>query len=143
VQATTEALLVAFWRMGRALKRSHQGPLEPALLWVLHAIACDGPMRLSELATHLRLDLSTVSRHVRALEDAGFLQRTPDKDDRRATQISISDKGTKIFDEGRKAQAVRVEQALVQWSEDDLQTLERLLSRLATELEQNTVGTNA
>lgn len=133
---------MAFWRMGRALKRSH-GPLEPALLWVLHATACEGPLRLSDLASLLQLDLSTVSRHVRTLEDAGYLERTPDKDDRRATQISISDKGTHILDEGRAAQVDRIDTALAGWADSDRKTLERLLSRLANELEHTTVGTNA
>lgn len=142
VQATNEDLLVAFWRMGRALKRSH-GPLEPALLWVLHATACEGASRLSELAGRLQLDLSTVSRHVRTLEDAGYLERTPDKDDRRATQISISAKGTRILDEGRAAQVALLDSALTKWTENERQTLERLLGRLANELEHNTVGTNA
>ncbi|MBM7791113.1 MarR family winged helix-turn-helix transcriptional regulator [Tenggerimyces flavus] len=142
MQAKNEDLLVAFWRMGRALKRSH-GPLEPALLWVLHATACEGPSRLSDLAGRLQLDLSTVSRHVRTLEDAGYLERTPDKDDRRATQISISAKGTRILDEGRAAQVELLDSALTKWTESDRKNLERLLGRLANELEHNTVGTNA
>jgi DNA-binding MarR family transcriptional regulator len=152
VEGTNDALLVAYWRMGRALKRSYQGnqgnqgnhgPLEPALLWVLHATACEGAMRLSDLATRLQLDLSTVSRHVRALEDAGYLERTPDKDDRRAMRISISDKGSQVLDEGRAAQRETLEKALATWTERDRTTLERLLGRLADHLEQNTLGTNA
>lgn len=155
VQATTEALLVAFWRMGRVLKRSHAGPLDPALLWVLHAVACDGPLRLSELAGHLHLDLSTVSRHVRALEDAGYLERTADPDDRRATRISITAKGTQIFDEAKDARAKQLDEVLTRWPKRDLETFERLLGRLADDLEQydakpeskhdrhNTVGINA
>ena len=143
VESTNDALLVAYWRMGRALKRSYQGPLEPAMIWVLHATACEGSTRLSDLATRLQLDLSTVSRHVRALEDAGYLERTPDKDDRRATRISISAKGTQVLDESRAAQVERLEAVLAGWTERDRGTLERLLGRLADHLEQNTLGTKA
>jgi DNA-binding MarR family transcriptional regulator len=134
VQATTEALLVAFWRMSRTLKRSHTGPIEPALWWVLHTLACDGPGRLSELAAHLQLDLSTVSRHVRALEDAGYLERTTDPNDRRATVISMTDKGTDALEEAGRARAEHLDTVLARWSERDLRTLRRLLDRLADDL---------
>ena len=42
------------------------GGLDPALAAVLHELGCTGPIRVSVLAEAMRLDQSTVSRHVSA-----------------------------------------------------------------------------
>lgn len=132
---TAEALLVALMRMIRLVKRPHATGIEPALQYLLYTVNCAGPLRLSDLASQVQLDISTVSRHVRALEDAGCLERATDPGDRRAAFLSLTDSGRKVLDETFARRRATLDAALASWSGDDLSTLERLLNKLADDLE--------
>ena len=52
-----------------------------------------GELRLSDLAAELELDLSTVSRQVKALEELRLVARRPHADDRRATWLTLTADG--------------------------------------------------
>jgi DNA-binding MarR family transcriptional regulator len=132
---TPEALLVALMRMIRLLKRAQPTGIEPALQYVLYTVNCAGPLRLSDLAGQVQLDVSTVSRHARALETAGYLQRTADPDDRRAAHLSVTNAGRKVLDDAFARRRAILDTALTDWPADDLHTLERLLNQLADDLE--------
>ena len=54
-------------------------PVDKAGLAVLHEARRLGIFRLSDLAGQMRLDLSTISRHLRSLEQQGMVQRTADR----------------------------------------------------------------
>lgn len=91
-------------------------------------------VRLSELAAGLGLDLSTVSRQIPPLEDAGFVTRRPDPDDRRASLVHLTPAGV---DASRRIAAYRtrlVSQLVADWTAADVDHLAALLDRLATAL---------
>ena len=91
---TGQDLVVALLGVGRRLKaRLPQGHIDPAMMFVLHQIQVNGPLRVSELAGCMGLDASTASRHVRNLEDGGYLARTGDPGDRRASRVRLTPKG--------------------------------------------------
>src|SRR6266536_1507508 len=100
-------------------------------LYVLHHVEAHAPMRVSELAKCMELDSSTVSRHIRNLEEGGYLSRTDDPDDRRATRIGLTDSGRAVLDESTRARAAVVDEATAGWSEADRETLRTLMTRLA------------
>lgn len=100
----------------------------------LHRIHDLGPVRLSDVAGSLGLDLSTVSRQVRQLEDAGLLTRTPDPDDRRAALLATTAEGGALVVRMQAALAQIVASALDGWSDRDRRTLTSLLGRLADDL---------
>ena len=56
-------------------------------------IGAAGELNLKELASRLRLDKSTLSRTVESLVQDGLAERTPSKEDRRATVIRLNEKG--------------------------------------------------
>jgi DNA-binding MarR family transcriptional regulator len=132
---TADALLVALMRMIRLIKRPHATGVEPALQYLLYTVNCAGPLRLSDLAGMVQLDISTVSRHVRALEEAGCLERATDPGDRRAAYLSLTASGRKVLDDTFARRRATLDAALSGWSSDDLSTLERLLNKLADNLE--------
>ncbi|MEQ7006492.1 MarR family transcriptional regulator [Actinopolymorpha sp. B17G11] len=143
---TPEALLVALMRMIRLIKRTQPTAIEPALQYVLYTVNCAGPLRLSDLAEQVQLDVSTVSRHARALETSGYLQRTVDPDDRRAAHLSVTNAGRQVLDDAFARRRANLDAALADWPEGDLHTLERLLNRLADDLEHQSsrgAGTGA
>ena len=93
-----------------------------------------GTARMSDLAGVLGLDLSTVSRQIRALEDLGLLRRTPDPDDRRASLLEPTEAGQALVADVKSAFSELIEAALADWSERDRRTLTNLLTRLAGDL---------
>ena len=57
-----------------------------------------GELNLKDLAARLGLDNSTLSRTVESLVQDGLADRTPSKDDRRATVIRLNEKGCAALD---------------------------------------------
>jgi len=131
---------VALMRMLRLIKRSLPATIEPAQHYLLHMVCSAGRVRLSELAAQVQLDLSTVSRHARALEAAGYLERTADPADRRSVVLSLTDAGRKVLDDTFARRRAILDAALQDWSADDVGTLRQLLDRLASGLERQALG---
>ena len=99
---------------------------------VLGTLVHLGPSRLSDLAHHLQLDLSTVSRQVRLLIDSGHVDRVPDPDDGRASLLSISRIGDEVM---RREQARRhrlLDAALGSLNPAERDTLVDLFTRVST-----------
>src|SRR4051794_7389916 len=67
--------------------------VERAGVVALAVLADRGSVRLSELAAALQVDISTASRQVRKLEDAGLVARTPDANDGRASLLALTEHG--------------------------------------------------
>jgi DNA-binding MarR family transcriptional regulator len=80
------------------------------------------------------LDVSTVSRHVKQLEDAGLLTRTEDPGDGRVSRLNITPQGRALLEEAMGARAAAIEEGMAGWSERDRATLTTLLTRLANSL---------
>ncbi|WP_460525388.1 MarR family winged helix-turn-helix transcriptional regulator [Flindersiella endophytica] len=137
VRDTSEALLIALMRTLRLVKRVEDQSVEPSQMWLLHTLQCAGSVRLSELAGRLHLDASTVSRQVRALEEAGLVTRTTDPDDRRATQLAATASGHRVLQESFERRRARLAEVLQGWACDDVVAFERMLTRLANTLEEH------
>ncbi|MFN2536906.1 MAG: MarR family winged helix-turn-helix transcriptional regulator [Mycobacteriales bacterium] len=104
--------------------------LEPAGVHVLGRLLTLGPVRLTELATALGLDPSSVSRQVTLVERAGYVRREADPDDGRATRLVLTDKGrhAAVSVHEKRAHALKV--LTPGWSETDHKELAALLARL-------------
>jgi len=61
-------------------------------------IGAVGELNLKDLAARLGLDNSTLSRTVESLVQDGLADRTPSKEDRRATVIRLNEKGRAALD---------------------------------------------
>lgn len=102
-----------------------------AALWHL---AQSGPMRMSELASRLRVDVSVGSRQVAELVAAGQLQRSVDPADRRACVLSVTDAGRAALDAAVERVAADFAPRLTGWSTPDLLRLAADLRRLREDL---------
>jgi DNA-binding MarR family transcriptional regulator len=96
----------------------------------LAAIWKDGPMRVSDVAQALGVDMSVASRQVGALIGAGYVEREADERDRRASVVSLTDAGRQVLRESHRRMVHAFSDALSGWSEDDLQGLSDALARL-------------
>jgi DNA-binding MarR family transcriptional regulator len=110
--------------------------LDPASMWVLHNVAAQEPLRVSELARCMGLDSSTVSRHIRNLEEDRYLSRSGDPSDRRAARIGLTDRGRAVLEESIRARVAVIDAATADWSDADRQTLTTLITRLADSIDQ-------
>jgi DNA-binding MarR family transcriptional regulator len=109
-------------------------PVDKAGLAVLHELRRLGTIRPSDLAAQMRLDLSTISRHLHSLERQGLVQRTADPDDARAQRISITTGGSDVLKRMMDRRAATIRDAIAHWPEDDRSALRGLLRRLADDL---------
>jgi DNA-binding MarR family transcriptional regulator len=135
--ATGQDLVVALLGVARRLKaRLPESQLEPGMMFVLHQVQANGSLRVSELASCMGLDASTASRHVRNLEDGGYLARTNDPGDRRASRVRVTPKGRGALTRAMRARAAVVDRAIAGWPDDDRTTLATLMTRLAESLDR-------
>lgn len=81
-------------------------------LSVLSVVVFAGPVTLTELAAAEQVKPPTMTRLVQALEDDGYIVRTPDALDGRVSRIAASPKGRAAMMEGR-ANRVRALTALL------------------------------
>jgi DNA-binding MarR family transcriptional regulator len=109
--------------------------LSPAAYSMLMALDDSGPLRASDLVEMFSIDKGAVSRQVQALLELGLIERTPDPEDRRALILAITDEGSRRLAHISRARRQEVGALLEDWSDDDLRSFVRLLTRYNTALE--------
>jgi DNA-binding MarR family transcriptional regulator len=101
----------------------------------LWRIVEDGPLRPTVLAGLLEVDLSVVSRQVRALEEAELVTRVTDPTDARAALVSATVAGLAAFQETQRQRTLLLDEVLGGWPAKDRQAFAGLLTRFNLELE--------
>jgi DNA-binding MarR family transcriptional regulator len=104
--------------------------VDKAGYWLLVRVAGQAPMRLSELAGSVELDLSTVSRQIRDLVACGLVVKEPDPDDGRASLLSLSARGEAVLEAVSEARRQVLAEAIDGWSEEERTALTGSLLRL-------------
>ena len=131
-------------RIGRQLKAvTARTPDEAWAVLLLHRVKEHGPCRVSELAGHVGLDTSTVSRHTARLVKNGHVTRTDDPDDRRAARLVVTAKGRRLLTAATLARNEVIHGAVADWTEDELRIFCTLIERLADALEPGRQGTES
>jgi len=127
-------LMLSADRTASRERHSSAGNLERMAYHALDRLAEHGPMRPSALAELVCLDLSTVSRHLAALERVGYVERERDPDDGRAQLVRVSERGVAKLAAVRSWRRDRMRSLVGHWPAADRQELVRLLSQLNVEL---------
>lgn len=104
-------------------------PLDRALYVVLARIGDAGPLRLSDLAQLLGVDISTASRQVSALEARGLVARDPVPGDRRAALLRLTATGEEVLRAYRDTRRRLIGTAIAGWADADKRALVALLER--------------
>ena len=89
-----------------------------------------GGVRSKELAEHLRIAPRSATEVVDALEEKGLVTRSPDPGDRRATLVSLTDRGRALAEEVRRTRGVASERMLERLTQTDREDLARILRKL-------------
>ncbi|MGH9096785.1 MAG: MarR family winged helix-turn-helix transcriptional regulator [Acidimicrobiales bacterium] len=136
------ALERAMTQVGRAILRlgvpqdglAEGVSIDKAGYWLLVRVSEYGPIRLSDLAESVELDLSTVSRQMRDLVHGGLITKVPDPRDGRSSFLSLSAQGAAVLESVSEARREALADALAGWSDEERATLTAGLLRLAAGL---------
>ncbi|MCP9961393.1 MarR family transcriptional regulator [Streptomyces somaliensis] len=89
-----------------------------------------GGVRLGRLAELLGVDASVTSRHVAHVVERGWVERSPDPDDRRSRVLRLTPAGRGVLDDlGRRAADLFADR-LRDWDDEEVGQLVTLLARL-------------
>ncbi len=94
------------------------------------------PLNLRQLAEAFRLDQSTVNRQVNRLLTAGLVERIADPDGGTALLIRPTAAGRRALRRDRTLARTQLAQVLEDWSEDEVASLQELLQKFNTSIEQ-------
>jgi DNA-binding MarR family transcriptional regulator len=104
--------------------------IDRAGYWLLVRLSSQAPVRLSELAGTVELDLSTVSRQMRDLVACGLVDKVPDPVDGRASLLSLSRRGWAVLESVSEARRQALAEVINAWSDEERTALTSGLRRL-------------
>jgi DNA-binding MarR family transcriptional regulator len=88
-----------------------------------------------ELAKHAGLSSGAMTNRLDRLEEAGFVRRLPDPDDRRSVQVELTADGHRVVEETIGAQAAKEGVVVTALDAQERQALNAFLRRLMLELD--------
>lgn len=146
VDPSTRELGLRLHELGKAVRLIRQqradphDPISPGTLALLlhideHSTGCHG----RELAIRAGLDPSTVSRGVAALVAHGLVRRHADPADGRASVLEVTPAGRRVLDRAHSRYGEVLQQALADWTPDEVSALSAALHRFTDDVE-NTLG---
>ncbi|MDO9323850.1 MAG: MarR family transcriptional regulator [Methanoregula sp.] len=93
------------------------------------------------LVRHYRIDKGTIARAVKKLEDAGFIRRITDPDNRRAVRLFLTEKGEQVAPVLRQINREWEEQVCAGLSKSEKETLTTLMRTVAQNSHRNIENT--
>lgn len=108
--------------------------LDRAAFGMLARIAELEPVRVSDLAHHRAIDVSTASRQVARLEHDGLVRRVADPADRRACRLEVTPLGGRTLERMRAAWQSTLDEILRDWPVRDRECFTMLLHRFGDDL---------
>jgi len=103
--------------------------------WLLVRVSEQGPLRLSDLAGTVELDLSTISRQIRDLVASGLITRTPDPADGRAALLSLTEQGVAVLEAVSESRRQVLAEAIAGWTDEERNAMAIGLLRLGAGLQ--------
>ena len=119
-------LALVIGRLNRRMLRATEG-LSHSGLSALSSVVKFGPLRLNELAQREGVAAATITRIAVDLGDRGFVTRTVDKRDRRATTIEATTAGMDYILKARSARADVMNALLASLDEHDRELVQQAL----------------
>lgn len=104
--------------------------LPPGAYVVFARIVRHGPLTARELSESLSQDKAHMSRTVKALVDAGLVAAEIDPADRRSRLLVATEAGRERYTSARSPMHDQFDDALADWTPDDMRALQRMLRAL-------------
>jgi DNA-binding MarR family transcriptional regulator len=122
-------------RTARRLRQEAGEELSPSQAAALATIDRHGPLTPSELAARERIQRPTATRVIARLEEAGFVDRTRDLDDRRSCVVGLAPAGRDLLARVRTRKDAYLSRRLRELDADERATLDRAAAILERVLE--------
>lgn len=122
-----ERLLLAVTRLNRWATRRADLEIPPAQARLLALVMEIGPARIGDLAHADQCSQPTMTTQVQRVEGCGWVRRSPDPSDARASLVEITDEGRMVIARVRAARSVALQPALRRLSEHDEQVLDQAI----------------
>lgn len=120
----TSELRMATFRLARRLRAQRAvDTMSDGQFAVLAALKIHGDHTLGQLADRERVTAPSMNRTVSLLEEAGYLTRTPDGDDRRKVTIALTEEGRRVVEETVRRRDAWLEEALAALTDEERKTL--------------------
>lgn len=124
-------------KLGRTLThrqmKAYDG-IAPALFGVLAMVERLGPMRTTEIAEAMYVDVSVASRQVGELEQHALIERHRDPVDARACLVAVTAAGAAAVATIRERQRAVARSVLRDWTTEELQTFVAGLRRFGDDI---------
>ncbi|MFD0361413.1 MarR family winged helix-turn-helix transcriptional regulator [Nocardia sp. GCM10030253] len=117
-------------RFSEAMRVGTAKAFDPVRVGVLQLAVEHGPLRAGEVAERLSALPSSITRHVKALTDAGLVHTQADPADRRAVLLEATDAGRAELRQFLDVGAQVFGAVIADWSAADVVALTGLLDRL-------------
>jgi DNA-binding MarR family transcriptional regulator len=128
--ALASELRTSLTRLRRRLRQMRpETSLSLGQMAALGTLDRHGPMTPGDLAAHERVQPPSMTRMVNALEQAGYVSRTPHPSDGRQVVVALTEAGTRVLKEDRRQREAWLAQRL-----RDLTAQERELLHEAAEI---------
>ena len=128
-----EALVRQLYGLGmvqRDIGRHAMAELGTQGFHALAVLQVHGPLRVSDVAQRLGVDLSVASRQIASLAAEGYVERREDSRDRRAQLVAVTRSGRKVLRESHRRMVAGFTRVLEGWSDEDVNALTGGLERL-------------
>ncbi|RNL63782.1 MarR family transcriptional regulator [Nocardioides marmoriginsengisoli] len=127
----TARLYLAIGRLNRALRRdAREALVGHGGLSALASLIADGPQRAGALAVVEGVTAPAMTRILNSLESLGYVVRTPDPADRRASVVAATPAGEALVLHGRAARLQALQERLDQLDESSRHALVAALGAL-------------
>nr|WP_271752727.1 MarR family transcriptional regulator [Cohnella sp. JJ-181] len=127
--STIELELALLIRRLTSISTRKFGTLDRSAYLLLGQIQAHGSAGVKALAEEFRLDISTVSRQTTALEQKGYVIKTPDPEDGRAYFYQLTDEGQRALEETQAQRTERIGLLLKDWTDEERARLGELLAK--------------
>jgi DNA-binding MarR family transcriptional regulator len=124
-----EKLVAALYAVQNDMARAARKIKNAGLLRLLRTIAATEPVRPSELAAHLDVHQSLITRQIRELEDEGKVAASADPKDGRAFVVGLTDLGREQVAELTEVGIQRFMGFVRGWEAEEVREFTRLLSK--------------
>src|SRR4051794_30389805 len=128
-----EALVRQLYGLGmvqRDIGRHAMAELGTQGFHALAVLQLHGPLRVSDVAQRLGVDLSVASRQIAALAAEGYVERHADARDRRAQMVAVTPPGRRVLRETHRRMVAALTHVLGDWPDEDVNALTSGLERL-------------
>ena len=124
--ALASELRTSVMRLARRLRRMRaDSTLSLGQLAALGTVERHGPMTPGELAEHERVQPPSMTRIVKALEEAGYVTRSPHPTDGRQVVVAVSQEGKQLLREDRRKREAWLAQRLQELAPEERELLRR------------------